>query len=74
MIKVIVDCFGGDHSPEENGKGSLEALKQYKGMLPENIILLDDVYTTGSTLESCSLVLKEVGINYITGITLFQVD
>lgn len=29
MIKVIVDCFGGDHSPEENVKGSLEALKQY---------------------------------------------
>ena len=51
-----------------------KALKPYKGTLPENIILLDDVCTTGSTLESCSLVLKEVGIETITGVTLFTVD
>ena len=51
-----------------------KALKPYKGKLPQSIILLDDVCTTGSTLESCSLVLKEAGINHITGVTLFQVD
>ena len=49
-------------------------LKPYKGTLPESIILLDDVCTTGSTLESCSISLKETGINHITGITLFLVD
>ena len=49
-------------------------LKPYKGKLPDSIILLDDVCTTGSTLESCSISLKEVGIKQITGITLFMVD
>lgn len=28
-IKIIVDCFGGDHSPSANVDGSLEALKQF---------------------------------------------
>ena len=26
MIKIIIDCFGGDHSPEANVEGSLAAL------------------------------------------------
>lgn len=29
MIKIIVDCFGGDHSPEANIDGALAALKLY---------------------------------------------
>ena len=49
-------------------------LKSFNGTLPESIILLDDVCTTGSTLESCSISLKEAGIKYITGVTLFQVE
>lgn len=51
-----------------------KALKPFNGMLPKSVILLDDVCTTGSTLESCSIVLKEAGIETITGITLFMVD
>ena len=27
MVKIIVDCLGGDHSPEANVEGCLEALK-----------------------------------------------
>lgn len=49
-------------------------LKPFNGTLPQAVILLDDVCTTGSTLESCSISLKEVGIKHITGITLFVVD
>ena len=26
MIKIIVDCFGGDHSPRANVEGALAAL------------------------------------------------
>ena len=29
MLKVLVDCFGGDHSPEANVEGALTALKQF---------------------------------------------
>ena len=49
-------------------------LKPSNGIIPEAVILLDDVCTTGSTLESCSISLKEAGIKKIIGITLFMVD
>ncbi|MBR5034061.1 MAG: phosphate acyltransferase PlsX [Bacteroidales bacterium] len=29
MLKVLVDCFGGDHSPEANVEGALTALQQF---------------------------------------------
>ncbi|MBO4640506.1 MAG: ComF family protein [Treponema sp.] len=51
-----------------------KALKPFNGTLPKKVILLDDVCTTGSTLESCSISLKEAGVEEITGVTLFMVD
>ena len=57
-------------SPEKLQK----LLKPFDGKLPEEVILLDDVCTTGATLESCSIPLKEVGIKTIIGVTLFVVD
>lgn len=33
--------------------------------LPECVIIIDDIYTTGSTLEACSKVLREIGIDQI---------
>ena len=49
-------------------------LKKCNGRLPQSVILLDDVCTTGATLESCSILLKEAGIEKISAITLFIVD
>lgn len=57
-------------SPEKLQK----SLKPFDGKLPKEVILLDDVCTTGATLESCSICLKEVNIESIIGITLFIVD
>lgn len=57
-------------SPEKLQK----SLKPFDGKLPKEVILLDDVCTTGATLESCSIPLKEVGIKTIIGVTLFVVD
>lgn len=34
------------------------------------VLLVDDVFTTGSTLEDCSRALKEAGIEEITGIVI----
>lgn len=39
----------------------------------KRIILLDDVYTTGSTIESCAKELKEKGAENVLGITLAKV-
>jgi len=38
--------------------------------LPKEIILLDDVFTTGSTLDTCSRVLKEHGAEEVKTLTL----
>ena len=42
--------------------------------LPETVILLDDVMTTGSTLEACAFELKKAGIKNVIALTLFIVD
>lgn len=41
---------------------------------PEAVLLIDDVMTTGSTLEACSGVLKSWGIAKVYAMTLFVVD
>lgn len=35
-----------------------------------NILLIDDIYTTGATMDACSHVLKEAGIKKVYGLTL----
>lgn len=41
--------------------------------LPEKVILLDDVITTGVTLEACCLILKDLGIQEVYAVSLFIV-
>ena len=48
MIKIIVDCFGGDHSPEANIDGSLAALQKFPDL---SLILTGDEKTIASKLE-----------------------
>lgn len=42
-------------------------------LVPEKVCLIDDVMTTGATLENCGKVLKEGGVKEISAITLFIV-
>ena len=39
MIKIILDCFGGDHSPEANVEGAVAALAQFPDL---HLILTGD--------------------------------
>ena len=50
--------------------GAFSLSPRFTGHLPDNIILVDDVYTTGSTLESAALVLRHFGCGSIIGVTL----
>jgi len=50
------------------------ALKPFSGRLPASVCLIDDVCTTGSTIESCAEILKSAGIEKVNAVTLFTVD
>lgn len=57
-----------------------ESKKSYKVIenldlltIPKEIVLLDDVITTGATLNSCKTALEELGIEKIHGVSLFSV-
>ena len=39
-------------------------------IIGKNIILIDDIYTTGSTMEECSKVLKEAGAQKVWGLVV----
>ncbi len=51
-----------------------KALKPFSGRLPESVCLIDDVCTTGSTIESCAKLLKSAGVKKVDAVTLFTVD
>lgn len=52
---------------EKNVKGTFKAIRE---KMPEKIILIDDIYTTGATIKECAKILKKAGIKNISGITL----
>jgi ComF family protein len=51
----------------ENLKGRISV----RGKVPKTVLVIDDVITTGSTMEVCSSVLKENGAEKVYGLCLF---
>ena len=49
-------------------------LKPFSGKMPEHVCIIDDVSTTGATLESCAEILKAGGVITVNAVTLFTVD
>lgn len=56
----------------KNIRGAFEFNKQYNNITMKqlNLILFDDVLTTGATIKECAQVLKRKGIKKVWGLTL----
>ena len=55
---------------EKNVKGAFTLGPQADAELGERVVLVDDVFTTGHTLNACSRVLRAAGANIINVLTL----
>jgi ComF family protein len=55
----------------ENRKTNLRGRIILKGTAPRRAVILDDVCTTGSTLETCAAALKAGGAETVYGLCLF---
>ena len=53
----------------ENLRKSIR-MKQHIRKLPETLVLLDDICTTGTTLNQCAGILKEAGVKEIFSLTI----
>ena len=67
--KTIPQVELSDESRRENIKGTFVCGKNEK-IRGKAILLVDDVYTTGSTMEECARVLKEAGAKEIIGVVV----
>lgn len=68
-----IDTIGAAYRLK-NSEGIKKALKSIGGNLPEEVCIIDDVCTTGSTLECCSKLIKMYGIKRVGVMSLFIVD
>ncbi|MEL3908712.1 MAG: ComF family protein [Treponemataceae bacterium] len=55
----------------KNLQGKFYTSKNAKNKMPETVILLDDIITTGATINECSKVLIEAGCKKIYSLCLF---
>lgn len=67
----------GHLSTEERAKNVAKAFdvhRQYsERLIGKNVILIDDVYTTGATVSECARVLKSYGVAHINVLTVARI-
>lgn len=57
-----------DLGPSQRLKNLQEAFALHPSVsdkIPKSVIIIDDIYTTGSTVEACSRILKKAGVKRI---------
>lgn len=61
------------HQRQQNVKDAFGLQQSAIGGIPPIVVLVDDVSTTGSTLEACGRVLKDAGVKEVRAITAARV-
>lgn len=56
--------------PGERLKNLQEAFRTRGAVIPETVLLVDDIYTTGSTMEACTRVLKAAGVKRVDSLVI----
>lgn len=69
-LKMI---HSGTYRMKENN-ALKKALRSAGGVMPERVCLIDDVMTTGATIECCAKALHDGGIKEVDVVTLSAVD
>jgi competence protein ComFC len=72
LLEKIVDTKAQvDLTKEErlqNVKGAFQLKSET--LIPQNVVLVDDVWTTGATMKECCKVLKKSGVEKVWGFTI----
>jgi ComF family protein len=75
LEKLLIKVKETEQQVGKNRKERLENLKNaFKisnySNLPKNVLLVDDVWTTGTTLSECAKVLKQAGVKKVWGLVV----
>jgi competence protein ComFC len=68
--KAQVDLTKEERLQNVRGAFSLYGRSPEGRQIPQNVVLVDDVWTTGATLQECCKVLKKAGVEKVWGFTI----
>ena len=54
----------------KNIKGAFKTGKNSEKIVGKNVAIFDDIFTTGSTVNECAKIIKEIGANSVGIFTL----
>lgn len=74
LVKTNTDVMGEKTREERLSMRNLFSIKPGSDIRNTTYILVDDIYTTGTTLRQAASVLKEAGAERVEGVTLIRAE